>query len=126
MTTVANILSNIKTVQVLGDTSIAITALCLDSRKAEKGSVFFAVKGSLTDGHKYIPAVIESGAVAIVCQDLPANPAKNIVWIQVKDTLDVIGSMACNYYDNPSHEFKLVGVTGTNGKTTVASLLFQL
>ena len=126
MTTVANILSNIKTVQVLGDTSIAITSLCLDSRKAEKGSVFFAVKVSLTDGHKYIPAVIESGAVAIVCQELPVNPSENIVWIQVKDTLDVIGSMACNYYDNPSHEFKLVGVTGTNGKTTVASLLFQL
>ncbi len=111
---------------MLGDTSIAITALCLDSRKAEKGSVFFAVHGSLTDGHKYIPTVIKSGAVAIVCQKLPANPAKNIVWIQVTDTLEVIGPMACNYYDKPSHEFKLVGVTGTNGKTTVASLLFQL
>lgn len=111
---------------MLGDTSIAITSLCLDSRKAEKGSVFFAVKGSLTDGHKYIPAVIESGAAAIVCQELPANPSENIVWIQVTDTLEVIGPMACTFYDNPSHEFKLVGVTGTNGKTTVASLLYQL
>lgn len=126
MTTLAQILTHIPTVQVQGNTDVAITSLCLDSRKAEKGSVFFAVKGSLTDGHKYIPTVIENGATAVVCQEIPANANPNVVWVQVKDTLEVIGPMACNFYNNPSHEFKLVGVTGTNGKTTVASLLYQL
>lgn len=126
MVTLVNILKNVAAKQVLGDTSVSVKSLCLDSRKVEQGSVFFAVRGSITDGHKFIDTAVEKGAAAIVCEELPATPNANIVWVVVENTTEVMGVMACDFYDNPSHEFKLVGVTGTNGKTTVASLLYQL
>lgn len=88
--------------------------------------MFFAVRGSLADGHSYISTAIEKGAVAIVCEELPQTPMASVVWILVEETHAAIGPIACNFYQNPSHEFKLVGVTGTNGKTTVATLLYQL
>eukprot|EP01035_Chromulina_nebulosa_P059452 gene59452-81379_t len=111
---------------VSGDETTVITSLCLDSRKVEAGSMFFAVRGSLADGHSYIPTALEKGAVAIVCEELPQNPMASVVWILVEETHAAIGPIACNFYQNPSHEFKLIGVTGTNGKTTVATLLCQL
>lgn len=126
MKTLAHILSPITATQVIGNTAIAVSSLCLDSRKAEKGSVFFAVRGSLTDGHKFISTAIANGATAVVCEELPQTPNTNITWVQVEDTSEVMGIIASEFYSKPSHEFKLVGVTGTNGKTTVASLLYQL
>ncbi len=126
MNTLAQILSPVTTTQIVGDTAMHINSLHLDSRKVERGSVFFAVRGTITDGHKYINTAIEKGAAVIVCEDLPKNPDTNVTWIQVEDTAVAMGLMAAEFYNNPSQEFKLVGVTGTNGKTTVASLLYQL
>lgn len=126
MISIKNILQGVKTKQVSGDETAVITSLCLDSRKVEAGSMFFAVRGSLADGHSYIPTALEKGAVAIVCEELPQNPMASVVWILVEETHAAIGPIACNFYQNPSHEFKLIGVTGTNGKTTVATLLYQL
>lgn len=126
MISISNILQGVKTKQVSGNETAVITSLCLDSRKVEAGSMFFAVRGSLADGHSYISTAIEKGAVAIVCEELPQNPMASVVWILVEETHAAIGPIACNFYQNPSHEFKLVGVTGTNGKTTVATLLYQL
>ena len=126
MNELADILKGIKTKLVTGDTNVPVTSLCLDSRKVERGSVFFAVRGSVTDGHTYIATALENGAVAVVCEELPANAADSATWIVVENTNVVIGPMASAFYDNPSQEFKLVGVTGTNGKTTVATLLYQL
>lgn len=126
MISISNILQGVKTQQVSGNETAVITSLCLDSRKVEAGSMFFAVRGSLADGHSYIPTAIEKGAAAIVCEELPLNPTAAITWIVVPDTHAALGPIACNFYNNPSHEFKLVGITGTNGKTTVATLLYQL
>jgi UDP-N-acetylmuramoyl-L-alanyl-D-glutamate--2,6-diaminopimelate ligase len=122
----SDIIRGVKTKQVSGDVAAVISSLCLDSRKVESGSLFFAVRGSLADGHSFIPTAIKKGAVAIVCEELPPNPTDTVTWVLVDETHAAIGPIACNFYNNPSHEFKLVGVTGTNGKTTVASLLFQL
>jgi UDP-N-acetylmuramoyl-L-alanyl-D-glutamate--2,6-diaminopimelate ligase len=126
LATLAHILTPVTAKQIVGDTAMQVSSLHLDSRKVEKGSVFFAVRGTITDGHKYIGTAIEKGAAAIVCEELPQNADSNITWVQVKDTSIAMATIASEFYDNPSHEFKLVGVTGTNGKTTVASLLYQL
>lgn len=126
MISLNDIIRGVKTKQVSGDVAAVISSLCLDSRNVEAGSLFFAVRGSLADGHNFIPTAIENGAVAIVCEELPPNPTGMVTWILVDETHAAVGPIACNFYNNPSHEFKLVGVTGTNGKTTVASLLFQL
>ncbi|HYG17176.1 MAG TPA: UDP-N-acetylmuramoyl-L-alanyl-D-glutamate--2,6-diaminopimelate ligase [Bacteroidia bacterium] len=126
MKQLADILKGIKAKSVTGDTSIPVTSLCLDSRKVEKGSVFFAVRGSIADGHAFIPAAIEKEASAIVCEERPADAATSVTWVIVDNTNAVVGPVACNLYGHPSKEFKLVGITGTNGKTTVATLLYEL
>jgi len=111
---------------VTGSTEIAIHKIDFDSRKIEENDVFVAIRGSLSDGHDYIQKAIELGAVAVICDTLPKNIEKGITYIQVKDTNTALAFMAANYFGNPSEKLKLVGVTGTNGKTTIASLLFQL
>lgn len=116
----------IKTKQVIGNTDVQIDALTIDSRKAGKGSLFFAQKGTLTDGHKYIDQVIEAGAIAIVCEELPAHLKETVVYVQVADVAAITGILAAAFYDQPSAGMKVIGVTGTNGKTTVATLLHKL
>jgi UDP-N-acetylmuramoyl-L-alanyl-D-glutamate--2,6-diaminopimelate ligase len=113
-------------IEVIGSTNIAITALSFDSRKVEKDSLFIAIKGTLSDGHKYIDDTITKGAIAILCEELPEAINDKVTYIKVKDTSAALGIIAGNFYDNPSEKIKLVGITGTNGKTTTVTLLFSL
>ncbi|MFH6935685.1 UDP-N-acetylmuramoyl-L-alanyl-D-glutamate--2,6-diaminopimelate ligase [Flavobacterium sp. YO12] len=111
---------------VIGSTETPIHKIEFDSRKVEANDVFVAIRGTLSDGHDYINKAIELGAVAIICDTLPETTQKGITYVQVKDTNTALAFMAANYFEDPSAKLKLVGVTGTNGKTTIASLLFQL
>lgn len=111
---------------VQGSTDVEVNAIHFDSRKIEKDDVFVAIKGTVSDGHEFIDKAISLGASVIVCQELPANVLSEIVYVVVKDTNEALAHLANNYYDNPSSKLQLVGVTGTNGKTTIASLLYQL
>jgi UDP-N-acetylmuramoyl-L-alanyl-D-glutamate--2,6-diaminopimelate ligase len=111
---------------VNGDTNISVTNLHIDSREVENGSCFIAVKGTATDGHAFIDAAIGKGAVAIVCEQMPASIMEGITYVQVDNSAAAVGWMAHQFYGEPTGHFKLVGVTGTNGKTTIATLLFKL
>jgi UDP-N-acetylmuramoyl-L-alanyl-D-glutamate--2,6-diaminopimelate ligase len=126
MKKVEEILSGIVIASVSGSKETAISGIEFDSRKVKADSLFVAVKGYKTDGHDYIDAAIASGASAIICEQLPENRAGNIFWLQTDDSAKALGLAASNYYGNPSSALKLVGVTGTNGKTTIATLLYRM
>ncbi len=111
---------------VIGSTNVAIDSICFDSRKVDKFTLFVATRGTSVDGHNFIEQSIKSGAVAIVCEVLPELLNEKITYVQVKDTSLALGIMAANFYDNPSEKIKLVGITGTNGKTTTVTLLYNL
>jgi UDP-N-acetylmuramoyl-L-alanyl-D-glutamate--2,6-diaminopimelate ligase len=121
-----DILYKVAIESVTGSTDIAIHKIEFDSRKIEHDDVFVAIRGSLSNGHDFIEKAIQLGAIAIICDELPANIEKGITYIKVNDTNTALAYMAANFFGNPSEKLKLVGVTGTNGKTTIASLLFQL
>lgn len=121
-----DILYKVAIESVTGSTEIDIHKIDFDSRKIEANDVFVAIRGSLSDGHDYIEKAIQLGAVAVICDVLPEHVEKGVTYIKVKDTNTALAFMAANYFGNPSEKLKLVGVTGTNGKTTIASLLFQL
>ncbi|MFG4002687.1 UDP-N-acetylmuramoyl-L-alanyl-D-glutamate--2,6-diaminopimelate ligase [Flavobacterium aquidurense] len=121
-----DILYKVAIESVTGSTEIDIHKIDFDSRKIEANDVFVAIRGSLSDGHDYIEKAIQLGAVAVICDTLPEHVEKGVTYIKVKDTNTALAFMAANYFENPSEKLKLVGVTGTNGKTTIASLLFQL
>lgn len=121
-----NTISQITAVQIEGKTPSKITALALDSRKVISGSLFFAIRGTLTDGHKYIETAIENGAVAIVCQELPEKINYRVCYIVVIDSSLALSQAASAFYGDPSQSLTLVGITGTNGKTTIATLMHSL
>ena len=112
--------------EIIGTTNVAVSGVIFDSRKVKKDSLFVAIKGTSVDGHEYIDKAIEMGANSIVCEILPEIKVENISYIKVKDSSFALGHIASNYFDHPSQQFKLIGVTGTNGKTTTVTLLFNL
>jgi UDP-N-acetylmuramoyl-L-alanyl-D-glutamate--2,6-diaminopimelate ligase len=113
-------------IQWVGDKNVAIRELQIDSRKVKSGDVYFAIKGHHSDGHDYIESAIKNGASVIVCEDLNFDFSKEKTIVQVKDSRDALATCAARYFDHPSEDLKLIGVTGTNGKTTVTTLLWQL
>lgn len=121
-----DILYKVKIRSVNGDTSLPVRSLQIDSRKIEKGDCFIAIPGTAVDGHSFIPTAIQNGASAIICENLPAALQQGITYLQVEDAAEAAGLMSHLFFDEPSLKFKLVGVTGTNGKTTVATLLYNL
>lgn len=122
----SRLLEEIKPLEVIGETDKNIESLQSDSRKVGKGGMFVAVRGVTTDGHRYIPVVASAHVAAIVCEDLPASIEKGITYIRVADSAEALGRLASAWYGHPSSQLRLVGVTGTNGKTTVATLLCDL
>jgi UDP-N-acetylmuramoyl-L-alanyl-D-glutamate--2,6-diaminopimelate ligase len=126
MMKIEEIIKGIDVVSLNGKTGTVISGIEFDSRKVTRGSLFVAVKGYKSDGHDFISAVILSGASAVICEILPENPDKSICWIRTSDSARALGIAASNFYGNPSSSLKLVGVTGTNGKTTIATLLFRM
>ena len=126
MKLLSEILYKARIEEVIGSTHMAISSVTFDSRKVKKDTLFVATRGTATDGHNYIETAIQAGAVAIVCEDLPENKKENVTYVKVTDSTHALGYIACNYYDNPSQKLKLIGVTGTNGKTTTVTLLFNL
>ena len=126
MKVLKDILYKVAIESVTGSTDIAIHKIDFDSRKIEENDLFVAIRGSLSDGHDFIEKAIQLGAIAIICDTLPATLEKGITYVKVQDTNSALAFMAANFFGNPSEKLKLVGVTGTNGKTTIASLLFQL
>ena len=126
MKLLSDILYKVKLEEIIGSTHVAISSIVFDSRKVKKDSLFVATKGAADDGHIYIQKAIESGAIAIVCEEIPKDKNDQITYVKVADSTYALGVMACNYYDNPSEKLKLVGITGTNGKTTTVTLLFNL
>jgi UDP-N-acetylmuramoyl-L-alanyl-D-glutamate--2,6-diaminopimelate ligase len=122
----SEVIKNIKILNIIGNTDIAVTGIEFDSRKVVKGNVFIAVTGYNSDGHNYIESAAKRGALAIVCEHLPEKADNNIVYILVKDSAESLGIIASSFYNNPSENIKLIGITGTNGKTTTATLLYKL
>jgi len=126
MKLLSDILYKVRLEEIVGSTHMAISSVTFDSRKVKKDSLFIATQGVSVDGHLYIEKAVESGAVAIVCETIPEVKNKNITYVKVTDSSFALGTIACNFFDNPSEKIKLVGVTGTNGKTTTVTLLFNL
>jgi UDP-N-acetylmuramoyl-L-alanyl-D-glutamate--2,6-diaminopimelate ligase len=126
MEALIDLLRNVNVRQITGAAEITVSSITYDSREANSGSLFFAVKGTRVDGHSFIPQVITNGAVAVLCEDLPANIEENVTYVQVDDSSYASGVIASNWFGNPSSKLRLVGITGTNGKTTTVTLLFNL
>ena len=120
------IIKGITVNEIIGDMAQEISGINMDSRLIEPGHIFIAVKGTQTDGHTYIQKAIEKGARTVVCENLPETLIENVTYIKVNDTEDVVGKLATTFYGDPTSKLELVGVTGTNGKTTIATLLYNM
>jgi UDP-N-acetylmuramoyl-L-alanyl-D-glutamate--2,6-diaminopimelate ligase len=121
-----DVLYGVAITNLVGTTNREISVLTFDSREVQQDAVFFAVKGTLSDGHAFIGQTIAAGATVIICEDLPTQKEEGVTYLVVDETSVALGIMAANFYGNPSAKLKLVGITGTNGKTTIATILFKL
>jgi UDP-N-acetylmuramoyl-L-alanyl-D-glutamate--2,6-diaminopimelate ligase len=126
MASLKDILYKVSLTSSFGNMDVDVKGICFDSRKVQPGFVFVAVKGTLSDGHQFITKALDLGASMIVCEKLPDTVRENATYVTVKDSAAALGVMASNYFGNPSEKIKLIGVTGTNGKTTTVTLLYQL
>lgn len=126
MAGIREIIGNIEPVSFTGEKDPVITGIEFDSRKVVEGTLFVAVKGTKSDGHDYIKSAISSGATAVICEKLPEKPDNRICWIKTSDSAKALGLVSTAYFGNPSAQLKLIGVTGTNGKTTIATLLYSM
>ena len=124
--TLEELIEGLELTKVVGKTDIDIKGVNIDSRRIAEGHLFVAQRGTQVDGHKFIPKAIEQGAKAIVCETIPEETVEGVTFIQVESTEDVVGIIATRFYGDPSRKLKLVGVTGTNGKTTIATLLYNM
>ena len=122
----SELLNDLKPTSIVGSTDIDITGVNIDSRRIKDGHLFVAMKGTQVDGHQFIPKAIQLGAKAVLCEDMPAEKTEGVCYIQVSSTEDAVGPVATAFYGHPSRKLKLVGVTGTNGKTTIATLLYNM
>lgn len=121
------IIQGLNVTEITGNTTVEITGVHIDSRKVTEGGLFIATKGTQSDGHAFIPNAIKAGAKAILCENLPQNcEGEEVTFIRVENTEEMAGQVATNFYGNPTNKLKLIGVTGTNGKTTIATLLYQM
>ena len=116
------LLKDIPTIAIAGNEDVEITGVNIDSRRIKEGHLFIAMKGTQVDGHKFIPKAVELGAKAVLCEDMPEQKAEGVTYVQVESTEDAVGKVATTFHGNPSSKLKLVGVTGTNGKTTICLL----
>ena len=119
------LLKNIAPLNIVGKTDVEITGINIDSRRIAPGHIFVAIKGTQVDGHTFIGKAEEQGAAAVLCEAVPATPKEGVTYVQVASTEDAVGRVATVFYGEPSKKLRLVGVTGTNGKTTIATLLFR-
>ena len=120
------VLKNITPIKIVGNDNVEITGVNIDSRRIKAGHLFVAIRGTQVDGHQFIDKAIELGAEAVLCEELPEKLSDHVTYVQVESTEDAVGKVATLFYGNPSHKLKLVGVTGTNGKTTIATLLYNM
>lgn len=126
MRNLSDIINGLPFTELQGAADVQISAIVFDSRKVVPGCLFVAVRGTQVDGHDYIERAVEQGAAAVICEELPGHTAGEVDYLMVKDSAAALGIVSANFYDNPSKKLKLIGVTGTNGKTTIATLLYQL
>ena len=120
------LLKGVKPLAIIGNDDVDINGVNIDSRRIKDGHLFVAQKGTQVDGHQFIPKAIGQGAKVVLCEDVPEEIIDGVTYVQVASTEDAVGQVATNYYGDPSHKLKLVGVTGTNGKTTIATLLYNM
>ncbi|MGZ3951238.1 MAG: Mur ligase family protein, partial [Flavisolibacter sp.] len=126
MKKLSDILYKVSTAALAGNTNVDVVDVQIDSRKVQKGSLFIAVRGVAADGHQFIDKAIQQGAVAIVAEEIPSSKEEGVTYVQSIDSAEAAGLIAHNFYDQPTTKLKLVGVTGTNGKTTIATLLYKV
>ena len=124
--TIKQLIENTKPLQVIGNDALEVTGIEIDSRRIAPGNAFVAMRGTQVDGHQFIPKALELGATCIVCEVMPTELQEGVTYVQYADTEVVVGSLATHFFGDPTRKMKLVGVTGTNGKTTIATLLYEM